>query len=82
MGLRLLPDNKTSRITVTGDFDLIIKGLRQILKNHQSNIARTFIRTRDMEHKFREVYYFDVYITQNDVANSFSKAKKRFTCQP
>ena len=79
MGLRLLPDKKSSRLIVIGDFDLIIKGLRQILKNPQSNIARTFIRIRDMEHKFREVYYLHVYRTQNDVADSFSEAKKRFT---
>jgi ribonuclease HI len=61
MGLHLIPANRSSRLTVIGYSNLIIRGLYQSLKNTHPNIARTLIQIRDMENKFGEVSYYHVY---------------------
>jgi ribonuclease HI len=78
MGLHLIPANRSSRLTVIGDSDLITRGLRQNLKTTHPNISRTLLRIRDMEHKFGKVSYYHVYRSQNTIADSLAKEAKHF----
>jgi hypothetical protein len=58
---------------------LIIKGLRQNIKNTHPTIARTLLIIRDMEQKFNEVSYFHIYKNQNGIVDSLAKGAKQFT---
>jgi ribonuclease HI len=51
MGLRLLPVNTSSKLVVIGDSDLIIKGLRRLIKNAHPTLARILLRIKDLEKK-------------------------------
>ena len=52
MGLFLIPTNISIRLTIIGDYDMIIKELYQNLKTMYPNIARTLLRIKEKEHKF------------------------------
>jgi ribonuclease HI len=76
MGLRLIPENRSTRLTIIGDFDLIIRGLCKSLKTTHPNISRTLLRIKDLENKFDKISYYHVLRTQNIVVDSLTKEEK------
>jgi hypothetical protein len=79
MGLCLTPSNRSSRLTIIGDSDLITRELRQKIKTTHPNIARTLSRMRDMEHKFSKVIYYHVFRSQKSIVDCLAKEAKQFS---
>jgi len=73
MGIHLITRNRYSRITVISDSNMIIRGLRQTLNTTHSNIDRTLLQIKYMEHKFEKVCYYHVYRYRNAIADSLTK---------
>jgi ribonuclease HI len=73
MGLRLIPENRSTRLMVISDSDLIIRGLCKSLKTMHPNISKTLLRIKDMESKFDKISYYHVLQTHNIDVDSLAK---------
>jgi hypothetical protein len=62
---------------VIGDSNLIIRGLRRLIKNDHPTLIRILLRIRGLEQKFDMVKYYHVYRAHNNLVDSLAKATKQ-----